>query len=245
MSGRNLSRTRSSAPRRTGGRGARLLCAALALAAAPVVCDTGQGPDQAREMMADAMSRMMEAMGFLGSGAEGARSMASGQMPGFSSMPGWGMPGWGMPGGMPGWPSMSAPFGGSDPMSQAGRMGEGLMEQMPRGIPGMPPGVGMPSMPWSGGLLEGVWEGAGGGVLIVQGPYYRLYSPTGGFIEGRLELGSGDLRLHNAAAGFDRRFDFALDQGRLALRDEGGQVYLYRQLVLDGGEGGGAQPSPR
>jgi hypothetical protein len=226
-----------------------LVSAMLALVAAPVAGDSGE----ARAAMADAMSRMMEAMGFLGAGAESARSMASGQMPGLSSMPGWGMPGWGMPGsmGMPGWPGMSAPFGGGDPMGQAGRMGEALMEQMPQAIPGMPPGAAMPKMPqmppmpWSGGLLEGVWEGASGGVLIVQGPYYRLYSPTGGFIDGRLELKSGELRLYNPSAGFDRRFDYALDQGRMALRDEAGQVYLYRQLVLDGGEGAADQPSPR
>jgi hypothetical protein len=221
--------------------GLGLVCAMLTLVGTPAASDSGE----ARAAMADAMSRMMEAMGFLGSGAESARSMASGQMPGLSGMPGWGMPG---SMGMPGWPGMSAPFGSGDPMSQAGRMGEALMEQMPQGIPGMPPGAAMPqmpSMPWSGGLLQGVWEGASGGVLIVQGPYYRLYSPTGGFIDGRLELRSGELRLYNPSAGFDRRFDYALDQGRMALRDEGGQVYLYRQLVLDGGEGSADQPSPR
>jgi len=46
---------------------------------------------------------------------------------------------------------------------------------------------------------------------------------------------SGDrLQMANARAGFVLQFDYALDQGRLAMRDQSGQVYLYRRLVLNG-----------
>ena len=245
--------TGSAAGWRSRGVWTLTLIATLALPA-PACADATP-----REAMADAMSRMMEAMGFLSSGTDTARAMAGGQM-GMGSMPGMGMPWggmpWGGPGtlGMPGWPGASMPWGGSDPMSQAERMGETMMGQMPSQMrsaaPSMP--AGMPwtgawpgAMPWAGSLLEGVWEGASGGALIVQGPFYRLYSATGGFVDGRIETTDGSLRLYNTVRGFDLRFDLALDQGRMALRDDHGQVYLYRRLVLDGGETADPQPSAR
>jgi hypothetical protein len=42
--------------------------------------------------------------------------------------------------------------------------------------------------------------------------------------------------MWNRASGFAVELEYALDQGRLALRDGSGQVYLYRQLVLPGGD---------
>ena len=180
-----------------------------------------------RSAMADAMSRMMEAMGLFGSGATSPGSMYGGGMPSPFGIPGSGM-------GIPGWPggAMGMPFGGGNQMDQAGRMGGAMMDQFSRSVPGMS------QMPWSGSALEGPWEAAGGGLLLVQGPYYRLYAPTGGFVDGSLQITGDRVRMSNSQAGFDLEFDYALDQeGRLALRDQSGQVYLYRRLVLNGGDG--------
>ena len=197
-----------------------------------ILCSPGAQADAGanRQAMADAMSRMMEAMGFLGSGSNTANSMARGQMPGMPSP--LGMPGWGM--GMPGWPSGGMPFSGGNQWDQAGRMGGAMMDQFSRSVPGMGQ---MPQMPWGGSVLEGVWEAAGGGLLIVQGGYYRLYAPDGGYIDGTIAVSADKVRMMNARADFDRQFDYALDQGRLALRDSNGQIYPYRRLILDGGGG--------
>ncbi len=170
-----------------------------------------------RQAMADAMTRMMEAMGFLGSGANTASSMARGQMPGMPSP--FGMPGLGI--GMPNWPSGGMPYSG----------GGAMMDQFSQAVPGIGQ---MPYMPWSGSVLEGVWEAAGGGLLIVQGSNYRLYAPNGGYVDGTIQVSGDRLEMANARAGFVLDFDYALDQGRLALRDQNGQVYPYRRLVLDG-----------
>jgi len=201
----------------------RTLLAALCLL---VLCSSGARADAgaSRQAMADGMARMMEAMGFLGSGANTANSMARGQMPGMPSP--FGMPGLGM--GMPGMPSSGMPFSGGNQMDQAGRMGGTMMDQFSQTVPGMG------QMPWSGSALEGVWEIAGGGLLIVQGSNYRLYAPDGGYVDGTLQVSGDRLQMANARAGFVLQFDYALDQGRLAMRDQSGQVYLYRRLVLNG-----------
>ena len=196
----------------------------LLLVAAPALGDSGT-----RSAMADAMSRMMEAMGLFGSGTDPARSMYGG-MPSPFGMPGSGM-------GMPGWPggTMGMPWGGGGRMDQAGRMGGALWDQFSQAVPGMSQ---VPQMPWTGSPLEGPWEAAGGGLLLVQGPYYRLYAPNGGFVDGSLQVTGDRLRMTNSQAGFDLEFEFAQDQeGRLALRDQNGQIYLYRRLVLKGGGG--------
>ena len=201
----------------------RTLLAALCLL---VLCSPGARADAgaSRQAMADGMARMMEAMGFLGSGANTANSMARGQMPGMPSP--FGMPGLGM--GMPGMPSSGMPFSGGNQMDQAGRMGSTMMDQFSQTVPGMG------QMPWSASALEGVWEIAGGGLLIVQGSNYRLYAPDGGYVDGTLQVSGDRLQMANARAGFVLQFDYALDQGRLAMRDQSGQVYLYRRLVLNG-----------
>jgi hypothetical protein len=162
----------------------------------------GAAGSAGREAMADAMSRMMEAMGLLGSGGEAARAMTNGGVPGMSPVPGM-------------------------PLDQAGEVGRQLMEGMAS--------RGAGRMPWTGAALGGVWESAGGGLLIVEGSYYRLYAPNWAFVDGTLQVTGDRLRMASRRAGFSLEFEFALDQGRLALRDAQGQVLLYRRLVLDGG----------
>lgn len=88
------------------------------------------------------------------------------------------------------------------------------------------------AMPWSGTSLEGLWEDNQGGLLIVQGGFYRLYSACRGYVEGEIRLQDTRVELSNRAENFIQTFEFALDQGRLALRDQNGQLYLYRRLVL-------------
>lgn len=164
-----------------------LLLAALAGVCGPLA--SAEGLD--RDAMADAMARMMEAMGFAGSGAR--------------------------PGAMP--------FAGGGGMDQARRWGQSMMDGLGKGMP-----LG------SAAALEGLWEAAGGGLLIVQGGRYRLYAPNGGFADGSLTASADRVRMWNRTAGFAVELEYALDQGRLALRDQSGQLYLYRQLILPGGD---------
>lgn len=143
-----------------------------------------------RQAMADAMSRMMEAMGFGRSGA----------------------------------PFSGSPWSGGG-VDGARRSGQETMNGFASGL-----------VPGSASALEGLWEAAGGGLLIVQGGRYRLYAPSGAFVDGSLALSGARLKMWNRRTGFASELDYALDQGRLALRDSSGQIYLYRSLVLPGGD---------
>lgn len=164
-----------------------LLLAALAMAYGPVVRTEGMH----REAMAEAMARMMDAMGFAGSGA------------------------------VPG----TVPLDGDGGTDQARRWGQAMMDGFAKGMSSGSPAA-----------LEGLWEGAGGGLLIVRGERYRLYAPNGVFADGSLDASGGRVRMWNRTAGFAAELEYALDQGRLVLRDQSGKLYLYRQLTLPGGD---------
>ncbi|MCU0835430.1 MAG: hypothetical protein MUC77_13515 [Chromatiaceae bacterium] len=183
----------------------RAACLLIALASAPALAADGT-----REMMADVMSRMMEAMGLFGSAGAGA-----GMSPMAMAGPNWGLGpgGFGAPGAMP-WGS-----GMPDPKSGFGQM--------------MRPFSGATGMPWSGAPLEGIWEGRNGELLIVQGNRFRLYPGESGYLDGYLQVSGGRLALYNPGDEQARPFEYAESDGRLVLRDPDGQIYLYRRLILD------------
>ncbi|WP_200332856.1 hypothetical protein [Thiocystis violacea] len=172
--------------------------------------------DTPAQAMAHAIARMMESMGFNGSAGYG---------PSGSAPP---MPADGWPSAFGALPGMSGPGGpmspgsGGSPMSQMSQMGERLYRSLP-----MQGGDGS-----GAGPLEGLWEDNQGGVLIVQGGFYRLYSQCRGYIEGRIRVSNDQVELGNSRENITQTFDMALDQGRLVLRSPSGTVFLYRRLVL-------------
>jgi hypothetical protein len=176
-------------------------------------------------VFAEAMARMMEAMGLLGDAADkpslapGAMPFAPGAMPfGAGQMP-WGQMPWGqMPWGQTPWSDMPS---GSMPEMQD------WMQQMP----GM---AQLPAIPgWQRTSLDGVWEGRDGGLLIVQAHRFRLYAGQGDFIEGLIQQRGDRLALYDPEHDVARPYEFAQHQGRLVMRDPAGQVYLYRRLWLE------------
>lgn len=194
-----------------------------------VAGDLAADANDTRSAMADAMARMMEAMGLFGTGGAYASGPQGWTNP--MGMSGWpsGLGSW--PGGLPG--TVPMPFPGAaqmDPMSQMGQMGQAgqMAQMMERFAPGAPM---RGAMPW--GPLEGIWEGSDDGLLIVQGGRYRIYAPFSGYIDGDIRVSGDRVELTNRRESFAQEFEYALDQGRLVLRDRHGQVYLYRRLVLD------------
>jgi len=161
--------------------------------------------------MADAMVRMMEAMGLFGGGSFGRWGgvpALSGLMQPYGSL-------MGVPGGS--WGGAMA-----DP-SRAYGLGSDALRQMYQGASG--------DGGWGGDGLNGVWEGSGGDLLIVQGGRYRLYAPQDQYIEGLLQQQASRVALYNMQDGRTQIFDFATQDGRLALRAANGQVYLYRRFT--------------
>ncbi len=198
-----------------------LLCAVTLMAAGPASAQDGGSP---RAVMADAMGeamlRMMEAMGMFGAGSLGGGTGMPGMAPPFGSLMG-----------MPGASSWAAPM--QDP-SKAMGLGSDMLKQM---VPGASGGT------TGGGSLDGVWEGSGGDLLIVQGGRYRIYAPKDQYVDGILQQQSNRVALYNAEDGHTQFFEVARDDGRLALRDASGQVFLFRRFG-SGAAGAAAPLSP-
>lgn len=170
-------------------------------------------------VFAEAMARMMDAMGMLGDGGDA-------PMP----LPPAAMPGVGAPMGMEQMPWSGVP--GANPSDWSAWMQQ---------LPGM---VQLPNAPgWQRTSLDGLWEGRDGGLLIVQAHRFRLYARRGDYIEGLIQQRGDRIALYDAEHDLARPYEFAQHQGRLVLRDPAGQVYLYRRLWLEEiGDGGGAGP---
>jgi len=200
---------------------ARIGCLLLVFLTAPPLSASGT-----REMMADVMARMMEAMGLFGSAGVG-----SGMSPMAMAGPNWGLGpgGFGPPGGMP--------WGSAMPSPQSG-----LGQMMRPFTSGTFPGAA--GFPWSGGPLEGIWEGRNGELLIVQGNRFRLYPGESGYLDGYLQVSGDRLALYNPSDAQARPFEFAEAEGRLVLRDQAGQLYLYRRLFLDPEPAGAPAEAP-
>ncbi len=175
--------------------------AVLLLLILPVVL---LGPPVAAEssapthVFAEAMARMMDAMGLFGDqGAVAPMPMAPPPMPGVD-------------GAMPG------------------------MDDMADWMRELPNAVELPGVPgWKRTRLDGIWEGRAGGLLIVRAHRFRLYSGQGGHIDGLIQQRGDRIAIYDPVRDIVRPYEFAQHQGRLVLRDTGGQVYLYRRLWLD------------
>lgn len=171
--------------------------------APPALAEDGRGSG---ERMAEAMTRMMEAFGF-----------------GDSWNPSDSQPGQGLNDAMPG---MMNPRGGSwasgfgDPVREFGLPGP--LQQFGRALGALQPT-----------RLDGIWEGRDGGLLIVRGSRFRLYQFNAGFIDGLIQERGQRIALYDPNTNSARPYEFALQSGRLALRDAAGKVYLYRRLWLE------------
>ena len=158
-------------------------------------------------VFAEAMARMMDAMGLLSD--DGPSAPAAGAMPGVGAPFGMGQ--------MP-WPGMT----------------EGSMPDMGAWMQQMPGMVQLPNVPgWRRTSLEGIWEGRDGGLLIVQAHRFRLYGPHGDYIEGLIQQRGDRIAMYDPEHDIARPYELAQHQGRLVLRDAAGQVYLYRRLWHD------------
>ena len=179
------------------------------------------------DYMAEAMSRMMQSMGSMSNNND--RGGSGWSMP---SM-GQGIPGMGMmPYGamMPGMTNWNMPFRG--PTQMFGM--QNMMDQFGNPSSGDP--LQAPN-PWFKGRsespFEGVWEGVSGELVIVQGDRFRIYAPGTTYVDGIVKIQGDRIALYNPADRQARPFDYAMQQGRLVLRDDAGQLFLYRRLVLD------------
>ena len=152
------------------------------------------------------------------------------------SLPGsFGSPSW-MPGSMPGMGSMMGP---SMPMSQLNPWGNtsNWMQGAPwSGGSGWTPqpGYGSGATPWAPQVqaspLDGSWQGNTGEVLTISQGRFRIYMSRDQYREGSISVSGNYLTMTPEGMPSGRVYEFAEQQGRLALRDETGNLLLYKRL---------------
>lgn len=141
----------------------------------------------------------------------------SGAVPGA----GWPMPGTGMPGG--GWPMTGGVPGGGWPMTGGVPAGSARV-----------PGLQVPGAPWSRPArtvtpVEGKWQGANGEWLEFRSDRFRLAAPEGGALAGSFLVHGDRLVAYVAEANVTRLYQFEVRGDYLALKDEAGQLLLFRR----------------
>ena len=149
------------------------------------------------------------------------------------------------------WPQGNTPWSmGTLPWAAATPWSQGSMPwsqgRMPWSQGGMGPmSYGQQMMPSLGGAatpyfnrnpagrtaLDGSWQGRSGEVLVINRGHFRVYLNRNDFREGQLLLSGNDkLSMLDPATGLSRQYQYAQHQGKLVLRDEKGELLLYRRL---------------
>ena len=87
----------------------------------------------------------------------------------------------------------------------------------------------LPASPSAG--LDGNWQGRSGELLAVSNGRFRIYQDRDHYQEGRIEVqGSGLLTMSNHDGNVTRSYEYAVHEGKLALRDADGNLLLYRRV---------------
>jgi len=190
----------------------------------------------ARNAMVEAMVKMMQAMGVFDPSSLPSMPMGTVPVDPYAWNPG--VSSFGMPG-------ASAWSGAVQDPSAAMEKGGDMVKQFSDGMR-MPKDIGTGLFPGSLGTpLEGIWEGRGGELLIVQGNRFRIYPGNAGYIDGYFQLRGERLAMYNPKNANIRPFEYAESEGRLVLRDEAGTLYLYRRLWLEGRQGANKNALPQ
>lgn len=95
-----------------------------------------------------------------------------------------------------------------------------------------PPGMPDPREMMGGGdpHLNGSWIGMYGELLIVRGTRFRIYTDIEEYRDGELRLDGSRLQLVDPATRSSQPFEYALSEGKLALRGPEGNILLFRKV---------------
>lgn len=137
--------------------------------------------------------------------------------------------------------NMVNPMTGANPfgMTSPGSMPWQQMPMMPGAEQMNPFQESFPQGPFDGGgfpaagsLLEGRWQGRAGEIFEVHGNRFRIYQDPQNYREGIIEqIDDRRLSMRDPESGVTREYEYAVNQGRLVLRDTAGNLMLYRQLT--------------
>ncbi len=203
-----------------------LFCPTLVTAASPA------------EIMSKAMLSMMDAMGNLAFKfkKKDGWDFSSSSQPFNSGISPFGYQPWNIPGYssyMPGYPGSYMP--GTLPGAAPGMMPGSIT-----GIPGaylpgqsLIPGITQPQYSYqTASDVDGIWVGQGGEIVLVMYGYFRIYASAEVYRDGRYRIEGDYLLMHDPESGVTQAYQYRLDEGRMIMRDEGGNFLLFKKLPV-------------
>ncbi|MCP3666980.1 MAG: hypothetical protein GY696_31560 [Gammaproteobacteria bacterium] len=79
--------------------------------------------------------------------------------------------------------------------------------------------------------LDGSWQGRNGEVLVIRQGQFRLYPNRTTHKQGLLTIrGPRLLLMHDPETNSQRFYEYAEQQGKLALRDQNGNMLLFKRI---------------
>jgi hypothetical protein len=129
----------------------------------------------------------------------------------------WGNPGWGYPGYMP-------PQQGFYPYNYSTPGFDGLPMQGP--APRAQPTTTNRS------ILDGIWIGRGGEIVLVMYGHFRIYANAEVYRDGRYRIVANKLYMLDPETELVQAYDFSLNNGRMIMRSESGDLLYFKQLPI-------------
>lgn len=84
-----------------------------------------------------------------------------------------------------------------------------------------------------GQRLTGSWQGTNGEILVIRNGRFRLYMDRTRFRDGRIILHNERVfSLLDPRTKRSQKYEYAENQGQLALRDAWGRLHLYKRVAF-------------
>ncbi|MCG7926511.1 MAG: hypothetical protein JAY67_13370 [Candidatus Thiodiazotropha taylori] len=80
--------------------------------------------------------------------------------------------------------------------------------------------------------VDGIWIGQGGEIVLVMYGYFRVYADTETYRDGRYQIDGDLLHMHDLTNGSSQTYQYALDSGRMIMRNREGVLLLFKQLPI-------------
>ena len=98
--------------------------------------------------------------------------------------------------------------------------------------PGFPQASPVPQIPHTLSPVDGIWLGRGGEIVLVMYGHFRIYASAEVYQDGRFEILRDRLVMYDPQSERRMVFEYYLDDGRMILRNEAGDLLLFKQLPI-------------
>ena len=88
----------------------------------------------------------------------------------------------------------------------------------------------MPLQPRPAPPLNGIWQGRSGEILMIRDGHFRIYVSRDRYRQGKLRIRGKTLYMRDPRTNTTNEYEFAIQKGRMALRDAEGRLLLYRRI---------------